>query len=233
MKCRDDEEEPYLGSMGIYLFKTSVLMELLEQYDFEDFGGHVIPHAIGTHRVFGCDFDGYWKDIGTIRAFYETNLELTQEKPPFNFFNQERPIYTRARYIPGSIITNTKLDTVLMAQGCRIVDCHIQHSVIGLRSQIQSNTTIKDSIIMGSDYYFKETDDMDLPIEIPLGIGKNCHIEGAIIDKNAHIGDNVKIMPFSPGEDFDSEKYVVRDGIVVIPKNTILEAGTEISPENH
>ena len=233
MKCRDDEEQPYLGSMGIYLFKTSVLVELLEQYDFEDFGGHVIPHAIGTHRVFGYDFDGYWKDIGTIRAFYETNLELTQEKPPFNFFNQERPIYTRARYIPGSIITNTKLETVLMAQGCRIVDCHIQHSVIGLRSQICSNTVIKDSIIMGSDYYNKETDEMDVPIDVPLGIGKNCHIEGAIIDKNAHIGDGVKIMPFAPGEDFDSEKYVVRDGIVVIPKNTILEAGTEISPEKH
>jgi glucose-1-phosphate adenylyltransferase len=232
MKSRDDEEQPYLGSMGIYLFKTSVLMELLEQYDFEDFGGHVIPHAIGSHRVFGYDFDGYWKDIGTIRSFYETNLELTQVNPQFDFFNKEQPIYTRARFIPGSVITNSKLETVLIAPGCRIVDCHIEHSVIGLRSQIQSNTVIKDSILMGSDYYTKETTEMDIPIDIPLGIGKNCHIEGTIIDKNVHIGNNVTIKPFSQGEDFDSQKYVVRDGIVVIPKNTILEDGTVIGPKN-
>ncbi|MBI9049818.1 MAG: glucose-1-phosphate adenylyltransferase [Anaerolineaceae bacterium] len=230
MKSRDDEKKPYLGSMGIYLFKTNVLIELLEEYDFEDFGGHVIPHAIGSHRVYGYDFDDYWMDIGTIRSFYETNLQLTEEESPFNFFEPQRPIYTRARYIPGSVIANSQLENVLLAQGCRIVDCRIEHSVIGLRSQIQSNTLIKDSIIMGSDYYEKNTDEMNVQIDTPLGIGRDCHIEGAIIDKNAHIGDGVKIKPFAKGTDFDSQQYVVRDGIVVVPKNTVLSDGMEIGP---
>jgi glucose-1-phosphate adenylyltransferase len=230
MKSRDDPERPYLGSMGIYMFRTNVLIDLLEQYDFEDFGGHVIPHAIGSHSVFGYDFDDYWMDIGTIRSFYETNLQLTDDNPLFNFYDPKRPIYTRARFIPGSVITNSKLENVLLADGCRIKDARITHSVIGLRSQIHNNTTIKDSIIMGADYYEVPEEQVEDPEVIPLGIGRDCSIEGAIIDKNAHIGDGVKIKPFARGTDFNSQQYVVRDGIVVIPKDAVLEHGTEIGP---
>jgi glucose-1-phosphate adenylyltransferase len=230
MKSRDDANQPYLGSMGIYLFKTNVLIELLEGHGFEDFGGHLIPHAIGSHRVFGYNFDDYWVDIGTIRSFYETNLQLTEQNPHFNFYDPKRPIYTRARFIPGSVISNSKLENVLLADGCRIIDSKIEHSVIGLRSQIQSNSVIKDSILMGSDYYQDSGDECESTNTIPLGIGKNCKIEGAIIDKNAHIGERVTIKPFARGTDFNSQQYVVRDGIVVIPKNTVLNDGTEIGP---
>jgi glucose-1-phosphate adenylyltransferase len=230
MKSREDPEKPYLGSMGIYLFRTEVLIELLEENTFEDFGGHLIPDAIGSHRVFGYDFDDYWVDIGTIRSFYETNLKLAEQNPPFNFYDPKRPIYTRARFIPGSVITNSHLKDVLLADGCRIVDSTIEHSVIGLRSQIQSNVIIKDSIIMGSDSYQKALTEDEALTEIPLGIGKNCAIQGAIIDKNVRIGEGVIIKPFAPGTDFNSQQYVVRDGIVVIPKNTVLSKGTEIGP---
>ncbi len=230
MKSRDDVEQPYLGSMGIYLFKTNALIELLQEQEFEDFGGHLIPHAIGSHRVFGYDFEDYWVDIGTIRSFYETNLQLTEQNPSFNFYDPKRPIYTRARFIPGSVISNSKLENVLLADGCRIVDSKIEHSVIGLRSQIQSNSVIKDSILMGSDYYQNSESEDEIIDAVPLGIGKNCKIEGAIIDKNVHIGDGVTIKPFARGTDFNSQQYVVRDGIVVIPKNTVLNHGTEIGP---
>ena len=230
MKSRADPERPYLGSMGIYLFRTNVLIDLLEQYDFEDFGGHVIPHAIGTHSVFGYDFEDFWMDIGTIRSFYETNLQLTEENPRFNFYDPKRPIYTRPRFIPGSVITNSQMENVLLADGCRIKDSTIKHSIIGLRSQIQSNSTIIDSILMGTDYY-DVTEEMDQePEAIPLGIGTDCIIEGAIIDKNARIGNGVTIRPFARGTDFNSQQYVVRDGIVVIPKGAILGNGTSIGP---
>ena len=230
MKSRDDPERPYLGSMGIYLFRTNVLIELLEEFDFEDFGGHVIPHAIGSHSVFGYDFDDYWMDIGTIRSFYETNLQLTEDNPQFDFFDPKRPIYTRARFIPGSVISNCRMENVMLADGCRIKDAKIEHSIIGLRSQIKSNTTIKDCIMMGADYYDLPEELSDDCDSVGLGIGKDCSIEGAIIDKNARIGNGVKIKPFAHGTDFNSQQYVVRDGIVVIPKGAVLGDGTEIGP---
>ncbi len=225
---RDDPHRPYLGSMGIYIFNTDVLIDLLENHEFDDFGGHVIPYALKTQRVFGFDFDGYWEDIGTIRSFYETNLALASTHPPFSFFDQERPIYTRARYLPGSSVENSRLKEVLLAEGCWIQDAEIVHSVIGLRSQICGGCLIKDTILMGADYYEPRDCDTDEPV--PLGIGRNCHIEGAIIDKNARVGSNVIIRPFPRGVDLDGDHWVVRDGVVVIPKGATLKSGTVIQP---
>ena len=225
---RDDEARPFLGSMGIYLFKTEVLIHLLTSTVDDDFGGEVIPSAIGVHRVFGYDFDDFWEDIGTIRSFYETNLMLTKQKSLFNFHDPERPIYSRPRFLPGSIVDDSKLDNVLLADGCRVQRAEVYNSVIGLRSQIARGTTIRDSIMMGADYY-------DPPVQheqpIPLGLGEGCQVSGAILDKNVRLGIDVVIHPFPRGTEIDTEKWVVRDGIVVIPKNTILRSGTVIGPE--
>ena len=223
---RDDPERSFLGSMGIYMFKTRILIDLLTNFpNHDDFGGDIIPEAIKSHAVYGFDFNGYWQDIGTIRSFYETNLALTTPETPFNFYDAKLPIYTDTRFLPGSIVEDSNLRDVLIAEGSRILKSEITHSIIGIRSQIATGCVIKDSIVMGSDYY--ERDDEGLPI----GIGANCHIEGAILDKNARIGDNVTILPFPRNADIDNEKWYVRDGIVVIPKDIEIPSGTRIAPE--
>jgi len=222
-----DKERPFLGSMGIYMFKTSVLIDMLNNNAaMDDFGGDIIPEAIKSRNVFGYDFDGYWEDIGTIRSFYETNLMLTGANAPFNFYDPKGPIYTHARYLPGSIVEDSRLQEVLIAEGCRIQKADITHSIVGIRSQISEGSVIKDSILMGADYYVPKKNR-----EVPLGIGKNCQIESAILDKNVQIGDGVVIRTFPADKDIDHELYFVRDGIVVIAKDTVIPPGTQIGPE--
>jgi glucose-1-phosphate adenylyltransferase len=229
---RDDEQRPLLGSMGVYMFKTQVLTSLLESKSFDDFGGQVIPYAITNgYNVFGYEFDGFWADIGTIRSFYEANLMLTRVDSPFNFHDQESPIYSRSRYLPGSVVTRSTLEDVLLAEGCCIEDAEIRHSIVGLRSQIGSGVKIVDSILMGSDYYERPPEEKGGQKPPPIGIGHNCDIEGAIIDKNACLGDGVVIKPFPRGTEIETENWVVQDGIVVIPKNAVISAGTVIAPE--
>ena len=221
-----DEERPFLGSMGIYLFKTKVLIDLLTNFpDYDDFGGDIIPEAIKSLNVFGFDYDGYWEDIGTIRSFYETNLKLTSPNPPFNFYDPRAPIYTHARFLPGSIVEDSRLQGVLIAEGSRVRKAEITHSIVGIRSQISEGSVIKDSIIMGADYYTPKKHP-----EIPIGVGRNCHIESAILDKNVQIGDGVVIKPFTTSKDLDHGLYYVRDGIVVIAKDTVIPPGTCIEP---
>lgn len=231
MVSRDDADKPFLGSMGIYLFKTSVLLDLLSTQGFDDFGGDIIPTAIGSRLVYGYDFHGYWEDIGTIRSFYETNLALASPNPPFDLYDPERPIFTRSRFLPGSVVEDSVLHHVLLAEGCIVKQAEIEHSIIGVRSQIQAGVKIKDSILMGADYYTRPD---DRPGSIPIGIGPGCQIEGAIIDKNARLGSGVIIRAFPEDcGDIDHDSWFVRDGIVVISKNAILPAGTVISPETN
>jgi glucose-1-phosphate adenylyltransferase len=225
---RDDPDRPFLGSMGIYLFNIDVLVDLMENTIHDDFGGEVIPHSIHTHTVSGFDFDGFWGDIGTIRSFYEANMALTQPVAPFGFHDPVKPIYTRARFLPPSSVVNSSLNHVFMADGCRIKGVDISNSVIGLRSIISEGTKIRDSILMGADYYV--TSNQPENNRHPVSIGQNCDIERAIIDKNAWLGDGVTIRPFPPGDDIDSESWCVRDGIVVIPKGRRIPPGTEIGP---
>lgn len=232
---RQDAGRPFLGSMGIYVFNTDVLIDLLEHNNYDDFGKHVIPNAMSTHRVFGYGFDDYWEDIGTIRSFYDTNLALAQPNPPFNFFDEDRPIYTHPRYLPGTTIENTSLENVLLAEGCCIKDSEIRHSVIGVRSQIRAGVRVLDSIIMGADYY-DEISCSSTPDggKVAIGIGEGSYIEGAIIDKNARIGRGVTIRPFPRGTDKDDpnpeKRWFVRDGIVVIPKGATIPPGMYIGP---
>ena len=234
MISRDDPQRPYLGSMGIYLFNTDTLVNMLEaNLGFDDFGGDVIPHAIKNAAVFGFDFDGYWEDIGTIRSFYDTNLLLTMPDSPFNLYDSNRPIYSHGRYLPGSIVQNSILENVLLAEGCRIDLAEIRHSVIGLRSIIHSGVKITDTVMMGADYYIKKPGSATNFPEaglIPLGVGRNTQISGAILDKNVQIGENVTIRPYPRGTDLDLPLCVVRDGIVVVAKSTVIPDGTVIGP---
>ena len=218
---RQPEEELFQASMGIYIFNRQILVDCLEG-DLADFGKHVIPKAIGERHVNAYVFEGYWEDIGTIRAFYEANLDLTNLVPLYSFFEAQAPIYTHPRFLPGSKINGANLRQAIISDGCIISDAHIERSVIGVRSIIRSGATIRNSVIMGGDYFEMDSSTASLP---RIGIGRNCVIDRAIIDKNARIGDGVVITPEGKAENLDAENYFIRDGIVVVPKDAIIPAG--------
>jgi glucose-1-phosphate adenylyltransferase len=213
-------DDLFLASMGIYVFNRKVLAASLDN-DMTDFGKHIIPEMIKTRRVFSYIYQGYWEDIGTIKAFYEANLDLCTAVPQFNFYDVDAPIYSRARSLPGSKLTHSQVERAVIADGCIIMDAKIENSIIGIRARIHEGTSIKNCILMGSDYY--ETDQHLLAAEaqsIPrIGIGRNCILDRVIVDKNARIGDNVKITPEGKPADMDGPNFYIRDGIVVIPKN--------------
>ena len=215
-------EELYQASMGIYVFSRQVLVECLAN-DLVDFGKHIIPQSIKDRHVSAYIFKGYWEDIGTIRAFYEANLDLTDIVPGYSFFEAEAPIYTHPRFLPGSKVNGATLRQAIISDGCIISDAHVERSVIGVRSIIRSGATIRNSIIMGADYI--EKDELSDPARPPIGIGRNCVIDRAIIDKNARIADGVVITPEGKPTDFDGEGYFIRDGIVVVPKDGIIPPG--------
>ena len=217
-----EEEELFQASMGIYVFNRKVLIECLNN-DLFDFGKHVIPAAIQTRNVSAYIFDGYWEDIGTIRAFYEANLDLTDIVPEYSFFEAESPIYTHPRFLPGSKINGATLRQSIISDGCIISDAHLERCVVGVRSIIQSGATIRNSVVMGADYY--ETSGTDSPDRIPIGIGRNCVIDRAIIDKNARIADGVVITPEGKPDNIDADNYYIRDGIVVVPKEATIPPG--------
>ena len=227
--CPEEPERPFLASMGIYLFNTGALIDLLENTTYQDFGSEIIPASLEDHRVYGFDFTGYWEDIGTIRSFYETNLLLARPNSPFNFYDPIRPIYTHARFLPGSVVDGATLNNVLLAEGSQIHQAVISDSVVGLRSQIAKGVILKKSIMMGADYY--DPTGMSFTDNTPLGIGANSRIEGAILDKNVRIGEGVIIKPFPRGVDLDESNWAVRDGIVVIPKSAIVAPNTRIGPQ--
>ncbi len=227
-----ESDKPYMASMGIYLFRADVLQEMLRDSDAEDFGREIIPAAIERHRVYAFPFDGYWEDIGTVRAFYESNLALTQPDPPFDFYDLEHPIYTHPRFLPPSVTSGScDLERSVIADGCLLRDSIIRESVIGLRSVIGPDARVVRTVMMGADFYeTPEQKAKNRSLDRPdIGIGRGCNIEGAIIDKNARIGENVTIRSHDPQEEMiETENYVIRDGVVVIPKNVVIPDGTVI-----
>jgi glucose-1-phosphate adenylyltransferase len=238
LKSRDDPDRPYLASMGIYVFKWQVLKRLLNQCIDPDFGQHIIPQAIDKHDVYAYTFDGFWADIGTIRAFYEVNLLLTRPESPFQFYDEAYPIYTHPRFLPPVQAQDSTMENVLISEGCQLCGTTITESVIGVRSVIGCDTRITRTLMLGADYYdnARLTGPSGRQFSIPLGIGQGCQIEGAILDKNVRIGNNVTIRPHDPDENLmyppdcrrGEETYVIRDGIVVLPKNTEIPDGTVI-----
>jgi glucose-1-phosphate adenylyltransferase len=215
----NEEEELFQASMGIYVFNRKVLIECLEN-DLVDFGKHIIPQSIKDRHVSAFIFK---EDIGTIRAFYEANLDLTDLVPEYSFFDTEAPIYTHPRFLPGSKINGATLRQAIISDGCIISDAHLERCVVGIRSIIQSGATVRNSIVMGADYFEQDRhEDSGRP---PIGIGRNSIIDRAIIDKNARIADGAVITPEGKPENLDAENYFIRDGIVVIPKNAVIPAG--------
>jgi glucose-1-phosphate adenylyltransferase len=222
-------EELFLASMGIYVFKRDVMIHLLNN-NFTDFGKHIIPKAIGTHRVYSYVFQGYWEDIGTIRSFFEANLDLTTELPRFNFFDMTSPIYTRPRFLPASKINGAQIDHAIISDGCILNYCRITHSIVGVRSLVDRESRLNRAILLGCDYFesvqsITENEQAGRP---RIGIGTNTYIENAIIDKNARIGNNCVITPAGKPDNVDHPLYYIRDGIVIVPKNGIIPHGTVI-----
>lgn len=220
------EADLYQASMGIYVFKREVLMDCLDN-EFADFGKNIIPAAIERYKVQAYIFQGYWEDIGTISAFFEANLNLSDPDPKFSFNEPGAPVYTHARFLPASVIRSTRIDRSLVCDGCVIEKASIEHSIIGIRSVIKADTVLKDVIMMGADE--SGADAVNQRPELPsVGIGRGCNIERTIIDKNARIGDNVSISPKGKDEEMNGEGFYIRDGIVVIPKNSVIASGTRI-----
>ena len=220
------DSDLFQGSMGIYVFNRDVLIKCLAG-DQDDFGKHIIPGGLQQYKVMVYIFTGYWEDIGTIRAFFEANLALTDALPPYNFFDWRAPIYTHPRFLPASKVNAATVRRAIIADGCIISDAHIDRAIVGVRSIIESGATIRNSVIMGADFYeeLAERTDRNVP---PIGIGRNSVVDRAIIDKNARIGENVVITPDGKAPNVDSENYYIRDGVVVIPKNAVLPDGTWI-----
>ncbi|MSR78105.1 MAG: glucose-1-phosphate adenylyltransferase [Candidatus Omnitrophica bacterium] len=216
-------KEKYLASMGIYVFKASVLKEVLSGSE-ADFGREIIPKAIQKNKVYGHVFEGYWRDIGTIRSFYEANIELTRVKPKFSFLDWESRIFTRPRFLPPSYFGSSNLNQVQISEGVLCEAERIESSIIGLRSVIREGTVVLKSVIMGNDFYEFQTPKGHLP----LGIGKNCRIENCILDKNVRIGNRVRITNAKKIKETNHETYCIRDGIVIIPKETTIPEGTVI-----
>jgi glucose-1-phosphate adenylyltransferase len=230
LKIKDEKEDKYPGSMGIYLFNKPTLIELLTKDNKVDFGGEIIPDAIKEKDTYAFMFDGYWRDIGTIKTFYEESLRLTDSFPPLDMFEEGWQIFTRPRFLCPAKFENAIIEQSIISEGAIIMSAKIVHSIVGLRFRIASGSVIEDSIVMGCDYYqTAEEIEKDKANKVPLlGVGKDCVIKKAIIDKNVRIGDDVKIINKEKHENFDGPNYFVRDGVVIIDKNTVIPSGTVI-----
>ncbi|MFA5689693.1 MAG: glucose-1-phosphate adenylyltransferase [Kiritimatiellales bacterium] len=220
------KEERYLASMGIYVFNAKLLADLLCGNDYSDFGKHIIPQAIHQRKVCSHIFEGYWKDIGTIGMFHEANLALTDLVPEFTFYDDSAPIYTHMRYLPPSKINCCDLNRCLLSEGCIVSGHRLLHSVVGLRAVIGEGSVIEHSVIMGADYF--ENGAPEEGYDLNLGIGRDCYIKNAIIDKNVRVGDSVYISPDGKADGEQTDLYFVHDGVIVIPKDTVIPSGTRL-----
>jgi glucose-1-phosphate adenylyltransferase len=222
--------ERCLASMGVYVFEPDILVEMLDKPDQHDFGKEIIPSAIGKHRVMAYPFTDYWRDIGTIGTFFEANIDLAHSDPPFRLYQPGFPIYTRTRSLPPSRVIRSEIRDSLLVEGSDIIGAQISNSIVGMRSIIGEETRMDEVIMLGADYYegfpLISTHRMQAKGLPPLGIGKNCSIERAIIDKNVRIGDGVTIGRRKDAKEITEDLYWVRDGVTIIPKGTVIPAGT-------
>jgi glucose-1-phosphate adenylyltransferase len=213
-------DRPFLASMGIYVFSRDVLLETLTQPGI-DFGKEIIPKALGKYRVNPYVFRGYWADVGTIDAFYDANIQLTQRGSAFNFFDPRRPIYTHPRFLPGTRSYDCRIDSSIVAEGCHLDGCTVRESVIGIRTHVHSGSTITRSVLLGADSYEEELESSS----IPLGIGRDVVLDRVIVDKNARIGDGVRLVNERGLQEADGDGYYVRNGIIIVPKGARIQPG--------
>jgi glucose-1-phosphate adenylyltransferase len=227
---RQAAERPYLASMGIYLFKREALIDLLKDPTMIDFGHQVIPRAITSHAVYGFPFDGYWEDLGTVEAFYRANIDLTSSKPHFDFHDMTAPIYTHARFLPPSRVERCDVSESIIAEGSLLKGARITNSIVGIRSVLSEEVTVDSALIMGADYYEdEESRAFNRSQGIPdIGVGRGSVLRRVIVDKNAHIGENVQILNDAGVQYLDGDGYYIRDGVVMIPKNSVIPDGKVI-----
>ena len=220
----------YIASMGIYIFNRNVLQEVLQDDSNVDFGRDIIPKCIKTHTVSAYFFDGYWEDIGTIRSFYSANIALTDASPEFNFYDEQAPIYTNRRHLPSTKVNSSSIRSSILAEGSIIDESELDRTIVGIRSIISSGSRVYQSVLMGADFY--ESDALKSENEHSgrphVGIGEKCLIQNAIIDKNARIGDNAVIANTKNLDNYDSDNYYIRDGIVIVPKDAAIPPDTVI-----
>jgi glucose-1-phosphate adenylyltransferase len=234
LTAQQAQESPYIASMGIYVFKKEVLIKLLKESPNQtDFGKEIIPASAKDHNVQAYLFDDYWEDIGTIEAFYDANMALTkQPQPPFSFYDENAPIYTRPRFLPPTKLLDTHVTESIIAEGCILKQCRIDHSVLGVRSRIEAGCTIQDTLVMGADFYEPDAERHSSlgTGGVALGIGADTTIRRAIVDKNARIGRNVQIINKDRVEEANRENqgFYIRSGIVVVLKNATIADGTII-----
>ncbi len=220
----------YLASMGIYIFRREILRKLLEENPHNDFGFNIVPNAIRSANTFAYRFNGYWEDIGKIDDFFNANIALTKPNPVFSFYDPKKPIFTRPRTLPGTTLDRTHINESIITEGCQITNSEISRSIIGIRSIIGSGSKLNETMMMGADYfegeeYYPELKGKKIP---SIGIGTKCNIQRAIIDKNARIGNSVVIKPKKSDENYDGDGFVVRNGITVVEKNSVILSNSEI-----
>jgi glucose-1-phosphate adenylyltransferase len=213
-------EKPFVASMGIYVFNREVLLDILGQPGI-DFGKEIIPKALSTHLVSPYIFRGYWADVGTIESFYDANIQLTDRGAPFNFFHPRWPIYTHPRFLPATHAFDCRIESSIVAEGCHLDQCHISSSVVGIRTHISSGARITRSVLLGADFYEEETNATD----VPLGIGRDVVLDRVIVDKNARIGDGVRLVNEAGAQNADGAGYYIRNGIIIVPKGSKLARG--------
>lgn len=222
-----NSKECCLASMGIYVFNRKTMIDALDN-SMTDFGKEVIPSLLGSSKLKASIFEGYWEDIGTVKAFFDANLQLADPMPQFNFFSRGRPIFTRARYLPASKINRCSINHVIIGDGCIITDSYLKRCVIGIRSVLREGTRLENVIMMGADD-FESAEDRRRNKELgrpDIGVGLNCEIKNAIIDKGARIGDNVKLNPEGKPDMYEKNGVFVRDGVVIVTKNSSVPSNT-------
>jgi glucose-1-phosphate adenylyltransferase len=227
LKAEWGTDRDFLASMGVYVFRLEALLAELDRSDNLDFGKDILPRAIQHRRVASYLFQDYWEDIGTIKAFYEANLMMCEEEPPFRFYVPEAPIYTRARFLPPTIFRDARIERSLVAEGSLLHGARVVHSIIGQRSWLLPGSRVEDSIVMGADYY--EVEDTRARViergRVPVGVGEGASIKRAILDKNARIGAGAVVHGSVDRPDEDHENWSVRDGIIIVHKNAVIEPG--------
>jgi len=228
LKTKSDQSR-CLASMGIYMFSREAMVKALDN-DMTDFGKEVIPSLLNGNKLTSFIFEGYWEDIGTVRAFFDANLQLADPMPQFNFFSRGRPVYTRARYLPASKINRCSINHVIIGDGCLITDSYLKRCVIGIRSVLREGARLENVIMMGADIFEDAADRaVNEAKGIPdIGVGLNCEIKNAIIDKGARIGDNVRLNPEGKPDGFEQDGIFVRDGVLVVTKNTVVPDNTVV-----
>jgi len=219
------DEKPFVASMGIYVFSRDVLVDLLAEGSATDFGREIIPAAISTRRVNAYLYDGFWADVGTIDSFYDANMLLTRDHPPFRFYDPKHPIFTRPRFLPASRFIDSCVSYSTVAEGSYINRCRVETSIVGIRTRIDERATVRRSVLLGADFYDRD-EEADGVQEVPLGIGMDSTLDRVIVDKNARIGRGVRLVNERGLQEADGENYYIRSGIIIVPKGAVVPDGT-------